>query len=487
LSKGIVEAARVRSDFETAVFAYDSPVLAFASGSTFKLTDFIRSERPRLERLNSALSSALEAYSGIESLGDPALDAQFQDAVTKLLSEQERLRFALSKLDAVLLALGDVSPQRYLILNQNRDELRATGGFPGSAVFIELYKGRLSKYEKKDIYYYDWHLFPFAPKSPAGIDQVSEKWGLRDANYYPEMSKNFEVVDRFYQKSGGSSLNGLIVLNQSLITDLLAEYGPVRLDSINKTVTAENFSTLMSVLVENRIRGRESAKDILFEFVAEFEKILLQKKEYAKYFDIALSNAKSGEMLAYSNVGEVEALFEEIFPGEHTKHFEGNFVSPIFTSISGNKSDRYVQRKFKIESKPIETSNGSCRVLNHFSIESDHAMTVDDKEKIRRLLYEFKVPIEAHEKQIFIQGNGTNKQYVRVLVPKGSKLVGTAPIQMQTDDSSPEYTVFSFYLTTEVAQVSGAFFDYESSPKECVPTPKFYRQPGLSNYSVETR
>ncbi len=95
----------MRSNFETAVSAYDSVALAFASGSTFKLTDFIQSERPRLERLNSALSSALEEYSGIESLGDPGLDAQFQDAVTKLLSEQERLRFALSKLDAVLLAL----------------------------------------------------------------------------------------------------------------------------------------------------------------------------------------------------------------------------------------------------------------------------------------------------------------------------------------------------------------------------------------------
>ncbi|MCA9378430.1 DUF4012 domain-containing protein [Candidatus Peregrinibacteria bacterium] len=27
---------------------------------------------------------------------------------------------------------------RYLILNQNRDEIRASGGFPGSVIFFEM-------------------------------------------------------------------------------------------------------------------------------------------------------------------------------------------------------------------------------------------------------------------------------------------------------------------------------------------------------------
>lgn len=253
-------------------------------------------------------------YSKVESLGNGELDAKFQQAVTLLVATQNRLRFALERKDAILAAVGHESPQRYLILNQNRDEIRATGGFPGSAVFVEFYKGRLSKYEKKDIYYYDWHLFPYAEAAPAGLDRVAEKWGLRDANYYPEMSRNFEVIDAFYQKSGGSSLNGIAVMNQGIVTDLLEKYGPVRMEKIKKTVDASNFSTLMSVLVENKVAKTYTPKDVLFDFVTELEKTLVEKKDFAGYLEILDRNAKTGEILAYSNDPKVNALFEEAFP-----------------------------------------------------------------------------------------------------------------------------------------------------------------------------
>lgn len=489
LSEAISEAARLRHALETQ--AGKDIVLAFGSGSSFKPTNFLKSERSRFEKIDAELSIALGKYSQIPSLGDAEFDARFASALSDLSALQTKLRFFLSKFDTVMVALGDNRPERYLVLNQNRDELRATGGFPGSAVFIELYKGRIEKYEKKDIYYYDWHLFPLAPKSPPGIDRISEKWGLRDANYYPEMERNFRIIDDFYQKSGGSSLNGLIVMNQKVIGDFLQKYGPVRIDSINRDITADNFSTLMSVLVENRINSRESAKDVLFEFVESLERSLSAQGDYSGYFDILTENAKAGEILAYSDNNEVNALFETLFPGEVTKHLEGNFVYPLFTSLSGNKSDRYVRRKFEIsgviqENLPKE-STGTCFVRNHFTLESDHTMSMDDKEKIRKLLYEFSVPAELHEKQIFIQGNGTNRQYVRILVPKGSKLVGSPPIQIETDDSNEGYTVFSWYLSTEVGQTSGAFFDYESPLQECSPKPLFFRQPGLANYSVTVR
>lgn len=470
----------VWKDFSNALPAGTDPLSAFGSGSSFKATDFLEGHLEDFRLVDEELSKALAEYARVETLGNPELDARFQSAVTLLISAQSQLRFFLSHENALLAAAGHRSPQRYLILNQNRDELRATGGFPGSAVFVELYKGRLSKYEKKDIYYYDWHLFPYAEKAPPGLDQITEKWGLRDANYYPEMSRNFETIDAFYQKSGGASLNGIVAMNQGIAIDFLQKYGPVRLEKIGKTVDASNFSTLMSVLVENGVNKETNPKDVLFDFVEALEKSLLEKKDFAGYFEILDQNAKTGEILAYSNDSEVNAFFSEIFPGERSKSFSGNFVYPVFTSLSGNKSDRYVFRTFDLKSEPMD----GCRVLNGFRMESDHRMTFDDKEKVRKLLYDFGVPPEAHEKQIFIQGNGENKQYVRVLAPKGSKLSGRPPIQIEVDDSMPDYTVFAFTLTTPVGQKAAAFFDYESSPKDCSKKLEFFRQSGLQNYLV---
>ena len=105
-------------------------------------------------------------------------------------------------------------PQKYLLLNQNRDELRANGGFPGSAVELNFYKGRLESMIKRDIYFYDWHLFPHGETPPPGIDQITNVYGIRDANYSPEFSKSFETIGRMIEKSGGGTLDGLIGINQ---------------------------------------------------------------------------------------------------------------------------------------------------------------------------------------------------------------------------------------------------------------------------------
>jgi hypothetical protein len=66
--------------------------------------------------------------------------------------------------------LGDIKPERYMIINQNQDELRANGGFPGSILSFELYKGRVQKFEKHDVYDYDWKLYPYKELPPSGLE-----------------------------------------------------------------------------------------------------------------------------------------------------------------------------------------------------------------------------------------------------------------------------------------------------------------------------
>ena len=222
----------------------------FSSGSSVKVTDILRTHASDIVDLEKNLGDAVVAYSQVGDLGDSAMQNKFNEVTKLVFFAKETLSSYISHQDAILAALGDSRPMRYLILNQNRDELRASGGFPGSTVFIELYKGRISKYEKRDIYYYDWHLFPFAEAAPEGIKEISDKLGLRDANYDPEFGNTFTTIDRLYQKAGGSSLDGILAINQGIIVDFLAKYGSVRIPSINKTVDANNFSTLMSILVE---------------------------------------------------------------------------------------------------------------------------------------------------------------------------------------------------------------------------------------------
>ena len=53
-----------------------------------------------------------------------------------------------------------------MVLNQNRDEIRANGGFPGSVITFTIFHGNIEDYRTDDVYYYDWNLYPFKEIPP---------------------------------------------------------------------------------------------------------------------------------------------------------------------------------------------------------------------------------------------------------------------------------------------------------------------------------
>lgn len=97
--------------------------------------------------------------------------------------------------------LGHKSPQRYMIFNQNRDEIRTNGGFPGSIISFTVYKGNILDYRTDDVYYYDWNLYPHKETPPPGIALLTDNYGLRDVNYYPDFRDTLEKANNFVEKS----------------------------------------------------------------------------------------------------------------------------------------------------------------------------------------------------------------------------------------------------------------------------------------------
>jgi hypothetical protein len=74
--------------------------------------------------------------------------------------------YGISHKSELLEFLGHDEPIRYLLFNQNRDEIRANGGFPGSVIVFTLYKGNILDLRRDDIYYYDWNLYPYKEPPP---------------------------------------------------------------------------------------------------------------------------------------------------------------------------------------------------------------------------------------------------------------------------------------------------------------------------------
>lgn len=121
------------------------------------------------------LENVSNKLSGVDFLDNSRLKKYFDGSEMITLVSQLG-RFYLNNSTHILTVLGDGNPERYIIFNQNQDELRTNGGFPGSVITFTLYKGNILDLRKDDVYYYDWNLYPYKEVPPPGLALLSSNF-----------------------------------------------------------------------------------------------------------------------------------------------------------------------------------------------------------------------------------------------------------------------------------------------------------------------
>lgn len=472
-------------DGEVTDFMNINPSTIFPLGyfSIEKPTDWMRKNEQYLRSIVDDIDLALFEYNKVSSVWKAKYDTAFLQAKWLLAVASKYGHFFMDNFESMLLMLGDKEPQRYAIFNQNRDELRANGGFPGTVITVTLYKGNITEYRKDDVYYYDWHLFPNKEIPPPGLDKIANNFWVRDVNYFPEFEKTLEKANYFIEKAGEKSITSMIAINQWVIIDLLKKYGPVRMDELGQDITGEDFSFLMSTLVEAKYAKDNHPKEILFGFIDNFAKLLLEKKDITGYAEIFEKNFMKWDILIASRNREIADFIESFKFYEQWKTDTRNWLYPVFTSISGNKSDRYMKRAFSVKTKPW---TDACTIENNVRIVSTHTFDLKEEKRVRLLLKDIGITDLKQENELVrIQWMGENRQYIRLLVPKDSTLT-TSASGIVTDKANPLYTSFNFYFNTPVNKTSEYSLSYLTRLPDCKEgdsKPVFYRQPWLENYT----
>ncbi len=387
--------------------------------------------------------------------------------------------FYLKNVGPLLTMLGDNLPERYIIFNQNQDELRANGWFPGSVITFTLYKGNILDLRKDDVYYYDWNLFPYKEVPPPGIALLSSNFGLRDVNYFPIFRDSVEKANEFIEKSGDSTITTGIAIHQGILWDILREVGPITLTGISIPITADNFSALMSTLVEAKHAKLISPKDILFDFIDELTHRIIEKK---KYLSVALSIEKSmsdGEIRVASRDDEIEKWLGTVGFSEAWLSSSGNWIYPVFTSLSGNKSDRYMTREYSGTSRVLS----GCTIENTVTLRSRHTFDARDATEIGSYLDMIGLTDpKDREKLLFIEGNGPNKHYMRLIVPSDSEVISKG----SGVEFIPgvQYATIAFPLETPVGGTSEKTIRYTTTPLDCSEKIQWFRQPWIRELEI---
>jgi Protein of unknown function (DUF4012) len=486
ISQVLMRVNTIRSDFITHEFPeYSGDYLSFwlFTNPQVKYTDFLMKHRDELTQIGKLLPYSEYHFSSIDASNlDPKTISQLEKLIVLLRESQMAIQFIQENQTVLLRLVGHEKPMKYLLLNQNKDEIRANGGFPGSAIEFELYKGRIQSHVKRDIYYYDWHLYPYAETPPPWISEITKAYGIRDANYEPDFAESFVTMNRFFEKSGWSTLDGAFGIHQWLIEKILAITWPIEVTWVTEPFTQKNFSRNMSILVETEFGKKHSPKDILFLFMDTLVNTIQIQNLYKEVFAILSAEVRAGQIVGYTRDPEGEKFLEKLQKPLLYKT-SPDFVMPVFTSLSGNKSDRYIQRDFTLTS----TQTGNCIKQNMLEIRSNHTFSSSEEKIIRDTFSALSIDPKKVSEELAIQWKGENKQYVRLLVPKNAVLVNSTFKKVETIRTHPEYDMFTFWIEVRTWEISKESITYSLPEESCKNTTKFAVQPGLLNFTFNLR
>lgn len=142
--------------------------------------------------------------------------------------------------------LGQDSPRTYLVLVQNSDELRPTGGFISAVGRLEINHGQLTSMTVQDSYALDdfTQYYPDPPK-PLLDYMNTEQWVLRDANWSPDFPTTARDAIHLYQISRPEKVDGVIGVNLKAIELLIAGLEPLVVHGLPEPLTSANVGDIL--------------------------------------------------------------------------------------------------------------------------------------------------------------------------------------------------------------------------------------------------
>ncbi len=137
--------------------------------------------------------------------------------------------------------IGLYAPQHYLLVVQNSDELRATGGFISALGVLTLDHGTLANLEFVDSYrlYRADQSYPPAPAPMAKWMGISYLL-FRDANWSPDLPTTAAMLRAIYRQETGTTIDGIITVDLHALEVVVGALAPLQMPNVPEPLTGAN-------------------------------------------------------------------------------------------------------------------------------------------------------------------------------------------------------------------------------------------------------
>jgi len=355
------------------------------------------------------------------------------------LQEAAGLMAKLAPLAKLLPALGGYPQEsNFLILLQNNDELRPTGGFIGVFGLAKTKNGEILSLLTDDSYHLDMPAvdkWKKEPPIPIKKYLKVENWYLRDANWVPDWALAAQKINEIYTGeslavgSPAPDFNGIIAINPDFISSLLRLVGPINIKGEN--YTPENFQELLQYNVEIAYKDRNISswdrKDIINELLSELKSRLfnLPANDWVALLNTLDNNIASKDIQLYFKNESLETLARNLGASGEVKQTTGDYLMVVDANLAAFKSDAVVKKKIAYSVSERNGNTTASLTLNY-----------------------------RHEGD-FNWRTTRYRSYTRIYTPLGSRLISYSGLDSDKadwtalDDPILNKTIFGFFFTVE--------------------------------------
>ncbi|MDZ4295877.1 MAG: DUF4012 domain-containing protein [Patescibacteria group bacterium] len=296
---------------------------------------------------------------------------------------------------------GDNKPKKYLLLLENSSELRPSGGFPGTYGIAEFEGGRLKNFFLDGIYNPDGQLkIEVAP--PKALSRVSPLWAMRDAGWFFDFPTSAKKFAWFYEREGGTPVDGVIAITPRFVERLLGIVGSFSMSAYGQErIDKDNFIEVLQFEVEaDYDRALNKPKKILSDLAPELLERLAQldSRGLERVLDAALISLQEKDIQLFFFDPKLQREVEErSWAGRIADTAGSDYLAVVHANVAGGKADWVTEDKILQE----VTVNADGTLIKTVSITRTH----------------------NGGDTPYPWWNAPNKDYLRVLVPKGSTLL----------------------------------------------------------------
>jgi len=356
---------------------------------TNQINEKISENRKLLYDCLLLLEQASEEFNGVKSI-----PADYSETLDEAKDQVARLTLILRKLVGLEdLYLNLFNGQKtYLLVFQNYDEIRATGGFIGTYGVLKLTNGSIDRLKIESIYQLDSQITkqiaapgPFQPHIP--------KWGIRDANWFADFPSSAEKLLYFFEL-GSQTADGVLALTPKTFEDLLNLVGPIEMPDYDVVLTAENFQEVVQFKTSEDYDPKlNKPKKLLDDFAPLLLDRLsgLSQDQWFNLLQILENNLKQRHIILYSKEGNAQELIKDLGYSGEVLETDHDYISVINSNLGGTKTDLNMDQAVNLRSKVL--SDGS--IINTLTIYRKNSDQLP------------------------------NKNFLRVLVPLGSELISS--------------------------------------------------------------